>query len=268
MKTNIVFSLVMVVLAAQGNVFGGGMLKSGVQTFPGIVSKDAPQDLNLDLSKEKFFVSAPKSYTGNQPFGILVFVSPSDESITVPPGWETVLQERKLIYIAPQRAGNKQEVSRRANLAIAAACKLVEMAKINTNRIYLAGFSGGARIASYTAFLRPDLFSGVFANCGVDFPRAVPRVKATEKDQYGVFSIDEKQAAETKGGVRFVLVTGPKDFRYGNILDIYSGGYMKDGYAVKLINVPGMDHALCTPKVFSDGLAFIDKKPGGTAGGN
>jgi hypothetical protein len=184
----------------------------------------------------------------------------------VPPGWANVLQERNLIFIAPQNAGNKQPTSRRAGLAILAATKLLEMAKLDTNRVYASGFSGGARVASYVSFLRPSLFSGVFAVCGVDFPRKVPRVNAAKEDDYGYFSPGDQRMDDAKKNVKFVLVTGSKDFRHGNILDIYTGGFRKDDYAVKLIDVPGMDHEICSQNALSQGVAFLDKKTESAAG--
>jgi predicted esterase len=166
----------------------------------------------------------------------------------------------KLIFIAPQKVGNNQTVARRAGLAILAAVKMQELIALNTNRIYAAGFSGGARMASYAAFIRPSLFSGVLGMCGAQFPAKVPRVKATRTDDYGWFTLGEPQIAEAKKKVRFVLVTGSNDFRYGNILDIYAGGFQKDGYAVKLIDVPGMQHTTCPASALRDGLLFLDQK--------
>ena len=270
MKAIRILGLLLLFLAMLVEAADQRALKTGVQTLPGALPnigvKDPALDWSFDLSQEKFYISVPRNYTGNQPFGLLVFISPSDQCIAVPPGWETVLQEKKLIFVAPQKAGNNQSISRRAGLAVLVAVKLQEMARIDTNRIYAAGLSGGARMASYVSFLRPNLFSGVFAVCGVNFARQVPRVKATQNDQYGYFSIDEKLVNEAKKRVKFVLVTGSKDFRYGNILDIYTGGFQKDGYIVKLIDVPGMEHTICSPKALSDGISFLDKKTAATPG--
>lgn len=255
---------VILFLGVQASVGGQPALKTGVQTLPGTLPKTEEKDASLigdlNLSKETFYISVPTGSSANKPHGILVFLSPVDECTDVPPGWASVLKEKKLIFIAPQKAGNKQDTSRRAGLAVLAATKLQEMAKIDTNRVYVAGFSGGARVASYCSFLRPSLFSGAFSVCGVDFPAQVPRVKATRNDEYGYFSLGEQEVAEAKQRVKFVLVTGSKDFRYGNIMDIYTGGFQKDGYTVKLIDVPGMDHTICSPRALSDGISFLDTK--------
>ena len=132
-----------------------------------------------------------------------------------------------------------------------------DLANIDTNRVLVGGFSGGARIASFLAFAHPELFAGVLAICGVGFIRKVDRVKATRTDEYGYFTIDARHTAAAKERVRFVLVTGSKDFRYGNIQDIYEGGYVKDGYHAKLLDVPGMAHTLCPAMTLRDGLAFL-----------
>jgi hypothetical protein len=101
----------------------------------------------------------------------------------------------------------------------------------------------------------------VFAICGAQFPAKVPRVQATRTDEYGWFSLDDPHIAAAKEKVRFVLVTGSNDFRHGNILDIFNGGFQKDGYAVKLMDVPGMEHAVCPAKILKESLDFLEQKP-------
>jgi len=261
MKKILTLGLAFVFVTAQSSFGGQAPLKTGLQNLPGTLpAEENGASLNFDLSKEMFYISMPSGSSASQPLGLLIFISPSDECTEVPQGWTSVLMKNRLIFIAPQKAGNKQPVSRRAGLAVLAAKTLPEMTKIDTNRVYVAGFSGGARMASYSAFLRPSLFSGAFCVCGVDFPGKVPRVKATKEDDYGYFSLGEQEIAEAKQRVKFVVVTGSKDFRYNNIMDIYTGGFHKDHYTVKLIDVPGMDHTICPPKALSDGISFMDMK--------
>lgn len=228
---------------------------------PHIEAHDPRVQYEFDLTQERFYVYVPANYTDTERFGMLVFLSPSDDWTKVPRGWETVLQQRKLIYIAPQKVGNNQPVARRVGLGVVTALKLCEFARIDPARVYVSGLSGGARVASRAAFAHPSLFSGVFAVCGVNFCRKVPRVHATEKDEYGYFSIDQPRSDETKRRVKFALVTGSKDFRYGNILDVYQGGFLRDGYKVKLFDVPGMGHTLCPATVLNDAINWFEEAP-------
>jgi len=256
--------LLYLILSFQTFAFAKNDIKTGLQLLPeGNPNVDGASPYltyEFDLSKERFYIFVPKNYTGSQPFGVLVYLDPSNGAI-MPPGWGDILQERKLIFISPMNAGNEQAVARRAGLAVISAYKLMEMANIDASRIYVSGLSGGARIASYVSFIHPDLFTGVIAICGTGFPSKVDRVKATMKDyDYGYFTIDDKLAEEAKERVRFVLVTGKNDFRYGNILDLYNGGFLKYDYAVKLLDVPGMGHAICSPQTLGEGLDFLDMK--------
>ncbi|MEI6071091.1 MAG: hypothetical protein WCS31_04820 [Verrucomicrobiae bacterium] len=235
---------------------------SGLQALngpvPQIESKDPNITYDVNLDGEKFFVRYPSGYNSVFPSGLLVFLSPSDEFADIPPGWASVLDKNKLIFVAPQSVGNKQPTGRRAGMAVVAARKFQEMAKIDAKRIYVGGFSGGARIAAYAAFAHPELFRGVLAICGVGFPGKVEKVKATEKDEYGWFVLDEARKESARQQIKFAIITGAKDFRYGNLLDIFQGGYEKNGYAAKLIDVPGMEHAICKDKQLAEAISFFE----------
>lgn len=263
MTKRVLLIVVCATLSAPVSLFAQARIKTGLQILPGelphIEARDHWIQYEFDLKEERFYVCVPRNYSGTEAFGILVFLSPSDECIGVPRGWETVLQDRKLIYIAPQRIGNGQPVARRGGLAVVSALKLSEFAKIDPTRIYVAGLSGGARVASCVAFSHPRLFSGVFAVCGINFCRKVERVNATQTDDYGWFTADQQRVLETKRRVKFALVTGSEDFRYGNILDIYRGGFLQDRYKVRLFDVPGMEHTLCPGTVLDDGIRWFDE---------
>lgn len=241
-----------------------GALKTGMQSLPGKVPEvtDRNQQIayDFDLATEKFYVVMPRNYQADRTFGVFVFLSPEDVFTALPTGWDRVMEERKLILIAPQGVGNNQQVSRRAGLAVVSSLQLRSMGGTDTNRVFVGGFSGGARIASFVAFAHPAIFAGVISICGFNFNRKVARVKATRPDEYGYFSIDAGHAEAAKRRVRFVLITGSKDFRYGNILDIYEGGLQKDGYCAKLLDVPGMEHALCPAGPLREGLEFLEFK--------
>ena len=55
-------------------------------------------------------------------------------------------------------------------------------------------------------------------------------------------------------------MTGSKDFRHGNILDIYNGGFRPDGFQARLLDIDGMPHALCPASVLNESLDFIENK--------
>ena len=135
--------------------------------------------------------------------------------------------------------------------------------KVDKNRIYACGLSGGARIASELAFFAPDVFKGTIQCCGTDFYHAVPRLAATSEtdtagNPYGLFDATTAQVQAAKQNVRFALITGSDDFRGGNIRDIFHGGYEKENFHAKLFDIPGLSHDNCPPRVLSAAIDFIE----------
>ena len=212
---------------------------------------------DIQLKDELFYVYVPENYNGTEAFGILAFIAPSD-SMVLPAGWETVLKERKLIYIAPQKAGNTFPVSRRAGLALAGILKLSQIGKIDASRVYVTGLSGGGRVAARLAFFHPELIAGALPCGGADFCEAVPKVHATQADEYGTVSVDPSLALMTRIKVPFALITGDKDQRRGNILDLYEGGFAKKKFRAKLFDVAGAGHEACSAATLTEALSFVE----------
>jgi len=53
-------------------------------------------------------------------------------------------------------------------------------------------------------------------------------------------------------------ITGTNDFRRGNILDIFRGGFEQEGFQAKLLDVPGMEHDICDGETLSRALDFLE----------
>ncbi|MEI9890323.1 MAG: hypothetical protein WDN45_06570 [Caulobacteraceae bacterium] len=72
-----------------------------------------------------------------------MFIAPWDDG-AVPPGWTAVLERYGLIFVSPEKAGNKADIlSRRMPLAVRAAEAMLRRGDIDPDRVWVAGFSGG-----------------------------------------------------------------------------------------------------------------------------
>jgi hypothetical protein len=139
----------------------------------------------LDLAQERFTLYVPPK-TPPQGYGLLVFVSPSDQA-SLPFGWASILDRYGLIFVAAQRSGNDQSViGRRAPLALEAAWNVQHRYAIDPARMFVGGFSGGARVALRLALAYPDLFRGAFLNAGSD-PIAVSPAMLPERALFEQF---------------------------------------------------------------------------------
>ena len=216
---------------------------------------------NFDPANERFFIHIPANYDGKHDFGLIVFI-PADNAFTdLPRGWDKVLADRKLLFVAPQAAGNDQPVDRRYGLAVLAADEMLVNYRVDPSRTYAAGFSGGARIACDLGFYQSDVFHGTIQNCGADFYRPVTQSHELSPDtptgDYGLIPASPQEIDNAKQNVRFALITGSRDFRHGNILDLYDG-YTDEGFSAKLFDVADMPHTYCDADTLARAVAFID----------
>jgi len=214
----------------------------------------------FDLSKESFRVHVPANYDGSQPFGVLVFLNAGDE-MSLPAEWAPVMEEKRLIFVAPQRIGNDQDIDRRTGLSLIAILKAMETYRIDPKRVYTSGMSGGARVSTRLTFCHPELIRGNIPICGVEFYEPVARIEATNSDLgYGTWlrNLAPSLVAMAKQSVRFALITGETDFRRGNVRDIYNYGYIKEGFGARLFDVPGKGHELCSADVLKSAIDFVD----------
>jgi hypothetical protein len=230
-----------------------------------IHSKHSDSHVQYDFSsRERYYVYVPAAYTGSESYGLIVFTDAKSGTVHLPMIWKTVLDTHKYIFIAAQNAGNDQPRARRLGLAVVGALKIMSRYQINPDRVYAAGFSGGARMSGLLGFYQSDIFRGTIQICAADFYERVPIVAATSQLDtagmpYGRFDATQQEISNARAA-RFVFITGTRDFRRGNILDVFHGGFEQTRFHAKLIDVPGMDHTICDSDVLSVALDFLEKK--------
>ena len=121
----------------------------------------------IDLSQETFVLYVP-SPAPPQGYTLLVFVPPWQDA-RLPGGWTSALDRYHVIFVSAARSGNEETVlGRREPLALLAEHNVVVRYPVDPQRVYLAGFSGGARVALRLALAYPDVFRGAILNAGSD----------------------------------------------------------------------------------------------------
>ena len=124
-------------------------------------------DQSVNLSEERFVVYVP-SQRATRGYGLLVFVPPWQDA-RLPQGWAKVLDRFAVIFVSAARSGNEENVlNRREPLALLAAQNIIRQYPVDPERVYVAGFSGGSRVALRIALGYPDVFHGAILNAGSD----------------------------------------------------------------------------------------------------
>src|SRR5690349_380136 len=67
--------------------------------------EDKTEEVAYKIADESFEVYVPKDYTGEKPYGLFVFVSPSGNG-NPPRHWLASMDEHHLIWVGPNKAGN------------------------------------------------------------------------------------------------------------------------------------------------------------------
>jgi pimeloyl-ACP methyl ester carboxylesterase len=141
---------------------------NSVQIANGLAhSAVALRDQPIDLAQERFTVYVP-SHPPTQGYGLLVFVPPWENAM-LPRGWAATLDRRGVIFVSAANSGNDANIlDRRDPLALLAAHNIMQRFRVDPQRVYIGGFSGGSRVALRLALGFPDVFRGAFLNAGSD----------------------------------------------------------------------------------------------------
>ena len=130
-------------------------------------SGQAMRDQPVDLSRERFILYLP-AHGPPEGYGLMVFIPPWPDA-RLPAGWSSQLDQRGIIFVSAANIGNDDSVfGRREPLALIAAWNVASRYPLDPRRVYVAGFSGGSRVAMRLALAYPDLFRGAFLNAGAD----------------------------------------------------------------------------------------------------
>src|ERR1700683_2857002 len=121
----------------------------------------------INLSDERFTLYVPSPAPPNG-YALLVFVPPWQDG-HMPEGWASVLERYGVIFVDAAHSGNSETIlGRREPLAVLAAKNVMDRYSVDPQRVYVAGFSGGSRIALRVALAYPDIFRGALLNSGSD----------------------------------------------------------------------------------------------------
>lgn len=166
-----------------------------------LTGKDAKlAEQPLDLRAERFAIYVPATPAPTQGYGLIVFVPPWDVA-KVPERWKSTLDQYGFLFVTAARSGNETTaLGRREPLALLAAINMQKRYAVDPARVYVAGFSGGSRIAMRLALAYPDVFRGAILNSGGD-PIGDATVPLPPKDLFATF----------QSGSRLVYVSGNED---------------------------------------------------------
>jgi hypothetical protein len=178
-------NLVLAILAAMGLLQGeaGGVIEELDASQPrtgfvnlemtteellGAEAADSLNSILLASDRLGWRAFVPLDYDPGRPPGVLVFISSIDWG-GIPEEWTPVMDAHNLIWISPVQAGGSAPVQERMMKAILAPRVVDVDYTINEERIYIAGFSDGGKVANLVQAADPVVFRGGIYMCGAMF---------------------------------------------------------------------------------------------------
>jgi predicted esterase len=161
-----------------------------------------------------------------------------------PAGWrqfENVCRRQGILFASPHGAGNDCPMQQRVRIVLDVLDDLRRNYRIDPDRTYIAGFSGGGRVACAIAFALPELFGGVIPVCASGDLREETWLRHRVIDRLSV-----------------ALLTGENDFNRGEV-ERFRGPFLTDvGVRAKVWVVPGMGHSIPADVELAEALTWLD----------
>ena len=207
-------------------------------------------------SAQRYAVFVPENYDPARPPGVMVFVNSDDGPNDAGP-YRQALNDRNLIWVSPAGVGNEQDVPWREWVAINALREVQSRYHADPQRLYVAGHSGGGRVASRLMVIASDFFNGGFCFCGANYPSQIP---AGDGRSWPGFwpQPDRRLLANAMRNSRIVLFTGDGDMNRDGTQRVYQQG-RKDGFQkMAYLEAPNHGHHPPDADYFGRGVALLD----------
>jgi dienelactone hydrolase len=202
--------------------------------------KDAARlPTDYDSTAQRYLLFVPGSLKAGKPAPLVVFISPGDGPAGLA-SYQKVCDKAGMLFCSPYLAGNKCPVGKRVRIVLDVLDDVRRHYQIDPDQTYLAGFSGGGRMACTIAFALPEYFGGVVPICGTNPPPTLSYLRHRVRDRLQV-----------------AFVTGATDFNRKET-EIFMYPFLRElGVGSKLWVVPGMGHAIPGTDVLAEIQAWL-----------
>lgn len=194
-----------------------------------------------DSKKQRYQLYAPPGADSKKPTALVIFISPGDQPMGWP-AWKKVCQDHKVLFCSPYGAGNACPAGQRTRIILDMFDDVRKQYRIDPERTYISGFSGGGRMACAIGFALPEWFGGVAPICGTN-PISGPtylRHRITER-------------------LSVAFITGAKDFNRKENEEYMYPYFQELRIGSKLWVVTGLGHAVPSAAVVEEVHNWLEK---------
>ena len=193
-----------------------------------------------DSTAQTYELYVPKSLKKGESPGLILFISPGDGSTGLE-SLRKVCDDQKLIFASPHGAGNNTDTRKRVRIVLDVLDDLRREYRVDPDRTYIAGFSGGGRIACAIGYSLPEYFGGVISICAAGDLREESWLRQRVVDRLSVAHL-----------------TGETDFNRGEVERFRGPMLAAVGVRSKVWVAPKTGHAIPATSLLSDAVVWLD----------
>ena len=173
--------------------------------------------------------------------------------------WEKVFDGLDLIAIGPDGIGEGQPLAKRVGLCLDAAHNAQRRYTIDPERVYVGGFSDGARVASLLAVNYPELFRGGLYLGGMHWYRDVPVLGEDRRMWRGELPTpNDERLTLVRERTRHAFVCGEKDPVLPQVEAVYRLASASGFKHLLWLPIRGMAHNTPKRKYMTQAFEFLD----------
>jgi predicted esterase len=195
---------------------------------------------DYDSTQQTYELFVPPSYDPRRFYPMIIHVSPGSRS-----GawgiWQTVAQQHDVIIAGAHNAGNDVEMGRRCRIVLDVLDDVRRRFRIDPDRTYISGTSGGGNAASRVAFALPELFGGAIPIVGTWNLRLEPMVRRRVRERLSV-----------------AVLTGERDFNRNEMEREFYPVLAAHQVRARLWVYPGIGHAVPNPRQLDEVFHWVE----------
>ena len=196
---------------------------------------------DYDSKVQTFELFVPPARTARPPLPLILFISPGNN----PGGWkafEGACKKLGFAFAGVRDAGNEVSPQRRVRIALDVLDEVRRQVAIDPDRTYVAGFSGGGRIACAIGFALPELFGGILPIAASGDIREESWLQRRAIDRLSV-----------------ALLTGENDFNRGEVERLRTPFLKAVGIRARSWTQPKLGHGIPNEETLVEALRWLDE---------
>jgi predicted esterase len=209
-------------------------------TPPGLVVQTPKEVMaGYDSTRTRYQLFVPVSYKHARSSPLILFLSSAD----IPDefaSWATVCRKHDVLYASAHEAGDNCPATKRLRIALDVFDDIRRRMNVDTDRVYLGGFSEGARTACEAVYAFPEFAGGLVAVGGASPLRGEPWLRDRVQERLSI-----------------ALLTGNLDYSRGE-MESYRFPVLHELQVRSKLWVPRVGHAMPPASVLEEVFVWLE----------